>query len=308
MVLNLIPVESPGIEYKQHFPVDPTNLPCKPIKVYENALEDRNKITSEFRNVTGIYLWHNKVTGEQYTGSGYNLSVRLADYYYPSNLLSNKKITRAIMKYGHSNFSLVILEVCGSKGSVSKETYLAREQFYIDLFKPALNINPIAGSSLGFKHTAETRQLLSEIRKGKPLSEDTIKRISEQLSGPLNPFYGKNHTVETLEKMSKSKIGKLNPMYGKEKSPEFIAQQKKDKTGANNPMFGQTHSPEVLAKLRKQICVYDADTKKLIKVYPGTVIAKKDLKMGTDTLKRCCKTHEIYKGMIFSLTELSFDN
>lgn len=73
-------------------------------------------------------------------------------------------------------------------------------------------------------------------------------------------------------------------------------------------MFGNTHSPEVLAKMRKQIFVYDADTKNLIKVYPGTVIAKKDLKMGSDTLKRCCKTHEIFKGMIFSFTELSFDN
>lgn len=48
----------------------------------------------------------------------------------------------------------------------------------MDIFKPKLNLNPIAGSSLNFKHTEESKKLMSEFRKGKPLSEKTKKRLS----------------------------------------------------------------------------------------------------------------------------------
>lgn len=98
-------------------------------------------------------------------------------------------------------------------------------------------------------------------------------------------------------------------MFGRLKSPKFIEQQFKDKSGEKNPMYGKTHSPETLAKIKKRIYVYDAVTKELIKVFSSgaTVEAKKDLKIGYDTLKRCSQTHESYKGMIFSKEELSFD-
>ena len=46
--------------------------------------------------------------------------------------------------------------------------------------------------------------------------------------------------------------------------------------------------------MKKKIYVYDAATKELIKIYYGTVEAKTDLKMGYDTLQRCCKTNEQY--------------
>ena len=42
-------------------------------------------------------------------------------------------------------------------------------------------------------------------------------------------------------------------------------------------MFGKKHSVETLAKMRKQVFVYDATTKELIKVYSGIVEAKTDL-------------------------------
>jgi hypothetical protein len=51
-----------------------------------------------------------------------------------------------------------------------------------------LNINPRAGSSLGFKHPEESKKLIAEFRKGKPLSEETKSRLSVLLSGELNPF------------------------------------------------------------------------------------------------------------------------
>lgn len=62
------------------------HLPVKPVKIYYNALESKNDIINEYKEVTGIYLWHNNINGKQYIGSGYGLSKRLSDYYFPSKL------------------------------------------------------------------------------------------------------------------------------------------------------------------------------------------------------------------------------
>lgn len=139
----------------------------------------------------------------------------------------------------------------GCKGTQSKADILRREQFYIDLYKPILNLNPHAGSSLGFKHSEESKFLIAQSRKGKPLSEDTKARLSALLSGKLNPFcWGglrptlQKHKPETIAKMSESKLGELNPMFNKPKSKAFIEEMSKDKTGANNPMFFASHQRE----------------------------------------------------------------
>ena len=59
-------------------------------------------------------------------------------------------IYKALIKYGHSNFTLEILEYC------DPSEILSREQHYLDLLKPSYNILKIAGSSFGYKHTDET--------------------------------------------------------------------------------------------------------------------------------------------------------
>jgi hypothetical protein len=85
---KLITVNSENrIKYDQAFLVDSNKLPT--VAVYKNSIKDKNLITSLYKDVTGIYLWHNLVNGKQYVGSGHKLSARLSQYYYPSHLLSN---------------------------------------------------------------------------------------------------------------------------------------------------------------------------------------------------------------------------
>lgn len=69
--------------------------------------------------------------------------------------------------------TLEILEYCDSKYVIS------REQYYIDLLKPKYNILKIAGSSLGYKHSEETRAKISVAGKGKTLSELTKAKMSD---------------------------------------------------------------------------------------------------------------------------------
>lgn len=73
-------------------------------------------------------------------------------------------INKALNKHKHSNFTLEILEYC------EKENVITREQYYLDLFaeSPKYNILPIAGSSLGYKHSEET---LIKMRERKHLEE-----------------------------------------------------------------------------------------------------------------------------------------
>ena len=78
--------------------------------------------------------------------------------YFNPNYLEEKKymyISRAILKHGLSNFCLVILEYC------DPEQCLDREDFYISSLKPGYNILSKAGSSLGYRHTAVTRESMS---------------------------------------------------------------------------------------------------------------------------------------------------
>jgi group I intron endonuclease len=59
-------------------------------------------------------------------------------------------INKALVKYGYSDFSLLILEYC------EPDLCIEREQYYIDLYKPEYNILKLAGSSIGYTHTEET--------------------------------------------------------------------------------------------------------------------------------------------------------
>jgi hypothetical protein len=184
---NLIAVK-PKHKFSQLCKLDLANLKVTTVSPLYNFIKDRETILKEYKNKSGIYLIHNNVNGKQYVGSGMNLGKRLATYYFPSRLVDNRYISNSILKYGHGNFPVVILYILGDTGTSTKVSVIRKEQQYINLYKPILNLNPTAGSSLGFKHSEESKRLISEFRKGKVLSEDTKKRLSILFSGELNPF------------------------------------------------------------------------------------------------------------------------
>jgi group I intron endonuclease len=84
--------------------------------------------------------------------------------------LGGQKIEKKI-KYGYSNFKLIILEYCDTS------VIIKREQYYIDELKPDYNINPTAGSLLGFKHSEYTKGIMSRVKLGLRFSELTRERM-----------------------------------------------------------------------------------------------------------------------------------
>lgn len=93
-------------------------------------------------------------------------------------------LQRSWNKYGGEKFIFEVLEKVDDKGML-----LEREQYYLDLHnsydsKNGYNICKIAGSSIGFKHTVETKLKMSEshtgVMKG-ACSDETRKKISDTL-------------------------------------------------------------------------------------------------------------------------------
>ena len=167
-----------------HYLSDPLLLAALiPIKIYSNVSSEQDTILKENQNKSGIYMWENKINGKRYIGSAVNLSNRLSNYYstgYMENKLKNSKssIYNAILKHGHSNFSLTILEYC------DKEKCIQREDFYLSCLPHEYNILEKAGSSLGHKYSDESKIIMSDAKKGEK-----------------NPMFGKT--------------GENHPMYNK---------------------------------------------------------------------------------------------
>ena len=157
-----------------------------PLISYTNAEKYKNTILFENKNKSGIYRRNNLITGKSYIGSSISLNKRFSIYYSLSSLKRNitkgsSSIYNALLKYGHSKFSLEIIEYC------KPNLLIKREQHYIDLIKPEYNILKIAGSKLGSKH-----------------SETTKVQMSINNTGKNHPFFGKNHSLESRIKIGES--------------------------------------------------------------------------------------------------------
>jgi len=190
--------------------------------IYKNLQikELRKLINKEIRNRPGIYCFVNATNGNTYVGSAKNLRIRLKGHYLGTR--SNLILQRAISKYGISQFYFVVLEYC------EIEDLIKREQYYIDQLDPIYNILRVAGSSLGYQHTEEYKELFS---------------------GEKHPFFGKTHTELTKNQIRESMLGSTRSEEVKNKIRDSL--KSKDLSGANNPFFGETHTDESLKKMSK---------------------------------------------------------
>jgi group I intron endonuclease len=201
------------------------NNDCSFVVKYEDAYLMKKKIFIENEGKSGIYMLTNKLTNDIYIGQSVNISKRLKKYFNFSYIKSKDSfiISRALIKYGYSNFIVTILEYC------DKSDLLNREQFYFDKLNPQYNILKIAGSSLNFKHSEKTKTKISKALKGIYVKEKSA-------------LFGRFHTEKTKNLMSLKKVKENNPLFGKvhsEKSKELMRQS----------ALGRKHSEETKLKM-----------------------------------------------------------
>lgn len=151
-------------------------------------------------NNPSIYLIINTINQNIYIGSSINFNQRRNKHL--NDLRNNKHhssyLQRSFDKHGENTFRFYIVENC-------KETELIeREQFWMNKLKPEYNISKIAGKNTGYKHSTETKKLLSYLSKGRKLSKEHKEKISRKLKGIKYPQYNKK--IKSIDLITKEEL------------------------------------------------------------------------------------------------------
>nr|QNR58513.1 hypothetical protein [Diaporthe longicolla] len=125
------------------------------LTIFSDADKDKLDILKYIKGKSGIYMWTNKLNGKKYVGSSVDLRRRLLEYYNVNRMLNEKSmpINVALLKYGYTNFSLTILEIC------DKDSLMSREKHFFEVYSPEYNILKTPGSpsrGSGWTHSEAT--------------------------------------------------------------------------------------------------------------------------------------------------------
>lgn len=162
---------------------------------------------------SGIYEILNTINGNRYIGSAVNFQNRW--WVHTCDLRKGKHacghLQHAWRKYGPDAFKFTRLLIC------DKRNLLMYEQRAIDALQPEYNICKVAGSQLGTKRSAETREKNRLAALGRKHSDEHRRKNSIGHKGVV-------FTDEWRAKISAAKLGKKH-------SPERCARNAAGQTG-----------------------------------------------------------------------------
>ena len=189
----------------------------------------------------------------------------------------NKKPTyfwNAIQKHGWDSFEHEIIGYVESNSKEQLDLDLNEwEKYYIEKYDSFYNgYNGTTGGSDGFMKE-ETKQKISESKKGQKLSEEHKRKLSEAFSGEKHHMYGKHHSEKTIQKMSKPRSEEAKKKMKKPKSDEH----KKKLSEAGKGLFAGDKNP----RARAVICLETLDV--------FTTIKEAKEWLGKGDVKACCQ-------------------
>ncbi|MHA1512067.1 MAG: NUMOD3 domain-containing DNA-binding protein, partial [Promethearchaeota archaeon] len=116
-----------------------------------------------------------------------------------------QKISKALMNRVHSEETKEKIKQSNIKAKAHLKGKPLSEEHRKNISKGLMN----------HVHSEETKQKIAQSHRGKLLSEETKKLLSEINTGENHPFFGKKHSESTIKKMSDRKMGEKNPFHGK---------------------------------------------------------------------------------------------
>jgi len=166
---------------------------------------------------SGVYGIFSKIDDRVYIGSAKNFKKRKKDHFdkLKSNCHGNKYLQNFVNKYGIENIDFKVLSNCPS------EYCIKLEQWFLNQHSNKFNIRLIAESNYGLKASDETKQKMSEKRKGKAVRGYGFT-VSEKT---------KNKMSESGKKKIFSEEHKLNLKLAAQKRAKELSESKK---GENN--------------------------------------------------------------------------
>jgi group I intron endonuclease len=197
---------------------------------------------------SGIYQILNKVNGKSYVGSAVDIEKRWI--VHRSNFNNNKRehpyLHNAWDKYGEEAFQFNVLEY------VQNPQWLIEiEQYWIDFLETAnplfgYNACPIAGNNMGLKLREETKIKIGMAHKGKIVSEETRKKLSDANKG-RNNWLGKKLSEKHKQSLSAAAKGRKHTEETKKKLRERSKGNKNAK--GNKSRLGKPHTEEAKKKI-----------------------------------------------------------
>jgi group I intron endonuclease len=219
-----------------------------------------------------IYKYTNLINGKIYVGSTLHLKRRqrfhklMSDTCYKKYSKSVTYFHNALRRYGYENFMFDVLAVCCHFIRNEQENYWMRYYSTIDSrygynlqtadfisnseYSIQRKEKALRGPShhcYGVPRTDEVKAKISRANRGRKLSEEAKREISERNKGHQNNL-GKPWTKETNKKNSDSHKGKLNYMYGKTHTEEA---RKKISEAAKRQQERNRHKREEKAKINR---------------------------------------------------------
>lgn len=244
--------------------------------------------------ICGIYKITNKVNSKAYIGQSQDIERRWTKHRRELNNNShvNKHLQSAYNKYGADSFVWEIEEEC-------EESLLDdREIFYIekyDSFNNGYNQTIGGSGTRGYKLSEETKQKLSEARKGekhpmygKHHSEETRKKISEANKNPSEEIRkrksearkGKHLSEEHRRKLIESRKGKHHSKETRKKMSE--ARKGITLSGEHRRKLSEAKRGEKHPRSRKVLCIETGI------IYNTITEASRELNLNQSNISQVC--------------------
>lgn len=139
-----------------------------------------------------IYKITNNVNGKIYIGQ----TIRTLEERFTEHKRNKKSlISKAFKKYGIENFTIEQIDTAESIDELNELEFKYIREY--DCITPnGYNQCEGGGNTFGYHHSDESKQKMSQNKKGKYAGEE-------------NHFYGKHHTEEARRKMSESRKGRI---------------------------------------------------------------------------------------------------
>ena len=182
-----------------------------------------------------IYMTTNLINGRKYIGQ------KKSDKFLHEKYLGSGKILKqAVDFYGKENFKVEMLCECNSKEELDEMEIYYIEFYHAQTSRKYYNIckggdaGPGGPMFKGHQHTDETKQKMSECRKGSNNSNygnrwkqsDELKSLHSKLSsGENNGMYGKKQSDSTKKLISSANKGRIHVTNGeinKSIKPEML--------------------------------------------------------------------------------------
>lgn len=192
-----------------------------------------------------VYKHTNKENEKVYIGI--TCKNPLSRWEYGRGYRHNSYMNNAILKYGWENFTHEILF-----SDLSQEEALRIERELIAEYKSA---------DRRYGYNIE----LGGVKKG-ALSQETLEKMRQRMSGENNHNYGKHLSEETRRKLSECNQGERHPKYGTHHSEETKKKIGEALGGEKHYLYGKSPSEETKEKMRNR-----HDNKTILCVETGAI-------------------------------------